>query len=75
MIKIQRLKEPKKGKSGEEILPGKKLTFKGVEIKNLTKHTLYCSWYMRPGSDYIDRKGNSKKATLEREKQNGKTSQ
>lgn len=60
MIKIQRLKEPKKGKSGEQVLPGEMLEFKGIVLKNNNKFPVYVSFWKRPGQDYINRKRKSK---------------
>lgn len=72
MIKIQRLKEPKKGKSGEEVLPGEMLEFKGIVMKNNNKFPVYVSYYKRLGQDLINRKKRSKQATAKGAK-NGKT--
>lgn len=63
MIRIQRLKEPKKGKSGEEVLPGGLLLFKGILITNKNSFPVYVSYWKRPGKDLINRKKRSKVAT------------
>ena len=70
MIKIQRLKEPKKGKSGDEVKPGEIFEFKGITMKNNNKFSVYVSFWKRPGMDLVDRKSKSKKAAkeLKREK-------
>ncbi len=53
MIRIQKLKQPKKI-SGKELLPGKKMEYRGVEIKNKTKATLYIDYYERKKPSEID---------------------
>lgn len=48
MIRIQRLKEPKKN-SGVEILPGKMAKVQGLVIKNTNKFPVYAgTWERKP---------------------------
>ena len=48
MIRIQRLKEPKKN-SGSELAQGQKMVIMGLEIKNTNKHKVYVgTWERKP---------------------------
>lgn len=60
MIKIQRLKEPKRGKSGEEVGPGEMFEIKGITLKNNNKFPVFVSFWKRPGQDFVNRKKRSK---------------
>ncbi len=61
MIRIQRLKEPKEGLSGEKVSPGDSIAFKGVKIENNNNFDVYVSWYVRK-----DAKANKKQLSKRR---------
>lgn len=46
MIRIQKLKEPKKT-SGLRLKPQETLLFRGVHITNNNKYDMYVDWYLR----------------------------
>jgi hypothetical protein len=60
MIRIQRLKEPKRNKSGVEVVPGKTYELGGVVIKNNNTFSVFVSSWRRPGMDLVARKKKSK---------------
>lgn len=46
MIRIQKLKEPKKT-SGKKLPPGEEMLFKGLWIRNTNDYPVFVDWYKR----------------------------
>lgn len=48
MIRIQKLKQPQKGRSGVELTPGKSAIVSGCKIVNNNKFTVFVAKFSRP---------------------------